>query len=60
MVGVDPDCVKLARKFLIDELLTNPRREVQVERDLASLSEAIQTAIEDWFSDQFHETDRLL
>ena len=45
--GVDPDCVKLARKFLVDvaDLVTDEK----AAADLASLSEAIQAAVEDWF-----------
>ncbi len=49
-IGVDPDCVELARKFLVDALTGSVISEKQVEADLQSLSEDIQTAIEDWFS----------
>ncbi len=44
-IGVDPDCVELARKFLKAE---TPSESVS-PAEMQSLSEAIQTAIEDWF-----------
>jgi hypothetical protein len=47
--GVDPDCVELARKFLIDEQVRVPVSDEKAAADLRSLSEAIQAAVEDWF-----------
>lgn len=44
-IGVDPDCVELARKFLAAE---TPKEPVS-EAEAMSLAEDIQRAIEDWF-----------
>jgi hypothetical protein len=48
-IGVDPDCVELARKFLVDAYTAVEHSEKQIAADTQSLSEDIQTAIEDWF-----------
>lgn len=48
-IGVDPDCVELARKFLDASYTVEAPSEKQVAAELQSLSEAIQVAIEDWF-----------
>lgn len=48
-IGVDPDCVELARKFLADAIVAEAPSDKQVAADTQSLSEAIQVAIEDWF-----------
>lgn len=45
--SVDPDCVELARKFLMDVAVFVT--DEKAAADLASLSEAIQAAVEDWF-----------
>jgi hypothetical protein len=43
-IGVDPDCVELARKFLAEVYVVEAPSE-----SIQSLSEDIQAAIEDWF-----------
>lgn len=48
-IGVDPDCVELARKFLDAAYTAEAPTEKRVAAEMQSLSEAIQTAIEDWF-----------
>lgn len=48
-IGVDPDCVELARKFLAAAYTAEAPSEKRVAAELQSLSEAIQIAIEDWF-----------
>ncbi len=48
-IGIDPDCVDLAAKFLAAAYTVElpSARRAAVEQE--SLSEAIQVAIEDWF-----------
>jgi hypothetical protein len=56
-IGVDPDCVELARNFLAAAYTAEAPSEKRAAAELESLSEAIQTAIEDWFfaRDEEHE-----
>jgi hypothetical protein len=49
-IGVDPDCVELARAFLVDAHTEQRPSDKEIAADIKSLSEAIQTAIEDWFT----------
>jgi hypothetical protein len=51
-IGVDPDCVELARKFLVDEQTRVPVSAKTAARNLTSLSEHIQRAVDDWFEAQ--------
>lgn len=48
-MGVDPDCYVLAACFLGESYKGCPPTKEQAEDDLRTLSEAIQTAIDDWF-----------
>jgi hypothetical protein len=48
-IGVDPDCVELARKFLDAAYIIEVPSEKRVAAEMQSLSETIQVAIEDWF-----------
>lgn len=48
-IGVDPDCVELASKFLGAAYAVKSPSQKRAAAELLSLSEAIQTAIEDWF-----------
>ncbi len=48
-IGVDPDCVELARKFLDAAYTAEAPSQKRVAAEMTSLSEAIQVAIEDWF-----------
>jgi hypothetical protein len=51
-IGVDPDCVELARLFLDDERHRRPMTDAAAQAHITSLSEAIQRAVEDWFEAQ--------
>jgi hypothetical protein len=48
-IGVDPDCVELARKFLAAAYTVETPSEKRVAAEICSLSEVIQTTIDDWF-----------
>lgn len=48
-IGADPACYDLARHFLVSEVVSEPAGDGEVERSLASLAEAIQRAVDDWF-----------
>jgi hypothetical protein len=51
-IGVDPDCLMLARLFVHDERTRREMSDATYEAAKQSLAEAIQTAIEDWFAAQ--------
>lgn len=57
-IGVDPDCVDLAHHFLTADPLAEPISDAQASRNLQSLSEKIQQAIEDWFFERDHEEEK--
>ncbi len=48
-IGVDVDCVKLARLFIEDSIRVESRNPDNFAEDQQSLAEAIQAAIDDWF-----------
>jgi hypothetical protein len=51
-IGVDPDCIELAWHFINDEETRRPMNTDTAVAAVKSLSEAIQSAVEDWFAAQ--------
>ena len=52
VIGVDSACYDLAHHFLVQEVVAKPLSDEAIKRNLTSLSEAIQNAVDDWFAAQ--------